>query len=137
MGRSEPTTALEADRLFPGILNRLRKFLVKNGLEPRLLTLAGYCGDLSEDAARDLTLSDSVVTHAVVVVGGMVIDVCYKRLGSSYDRPMTYVAPLLYRKWYGITDVSELAELTTAQLTVAYKQEQRKQHKLFKRRSQT
>ena len=112
-GKKAMSGALGADIVHPILLKRFRKALKEANFEPKLLVLTGYKGHAESSMPVALQeLKPMAMSHAVVAVGRLVIDLCYKRMGENYDLPQTYPEQRIMERWQHVQDVSKLAELT-------------------------
>lgn len=112
-GKKAMSGAFGADIVHPILLKRFRKALKTAGFEPRLLVLTGYKGRVDETMPSSMReLKPVAVSHAVVAVGRVIIDMCFKRMGSNYNLPQTYPEKRISERWSHVQDVSKFADLT-------------------------
>lgn len=115
--KAAQVSAEQAQAGHPRVVKRLGKALEAYDHDYKILELHGYKHPV------DHTMTDffagkkpADVTHAVVVVGRMAIDVCRLRMGSSYPLPMSYPVQDAMRHWNSYTDRTRLLKMTTAEL---------------------
>lgn len=104
-------SAEAADRSHPELVKRLSKVLTANGFENKVIVVTGFKKKLvaCADSLRNIAPKD--IEHAVVRVGGLIIDICRLRLGNDYDVPSNYVASMVKQYWTGERDVTKLLNL--------------------------
>lgn len=127
-GKKAMSGALGADIVHPILLKRFRKALKEAGFEPKLLVLTGYKG--TADASMPVALQElkpMAMSHAVVAVGRVIVDLCYKRMGEKYNLPQTYQEQRIMERWQHVQDVSKFAELTPEDVKRMHQLEQHEQ----------
>jgi hypothetical protein len=112
-GKNAAGSALGADVAHPGLLKRFFKAAKAADYEPKLLVLSGYKGTVNDSMPVALQETPAVaITHAVVQLGKMIVDLCHKRMGEHYGLPQTYVISRIPEQWKSIQDVTNFANMT-------------------------
>ena len=115
-------SAKDADAVYPSLVKRLFKHLMSKDIDSRLLECEGPKFHVDKTASDELIeQSPAKITHAVVVVGKMVIDPCKLRFGQKYELPLSYPEPLLKTAWTLAKDITHLATMTPEQVRVILK----------------
>ena len=101
----------------------LYRFLKNYGLEPRILVGTGFkkkLSNVSSSITRKIAELGGYevrqsLSHAVVKVNDMCIDVTHLRLGDNYE-PYSFPHKNLQQYWESITDMSKFAEMSASQV---------------------
>lgn len=125
--RAALANAEAAEATWVSLVKDLYKELKDRDYDVEIVEFRGAKFSLSRvptHLARDIKDQGAIqvaknLTHGAVRVGGLIIDPCYRRLGSSYLGKDNYMLSEVKSKWTEIRNVSKIAELTSTDVAVA------------------
>lgn len=113
MAQKTGISAEDAQEAFPSLLKKLVKYLSNKDVDVAILECSGFKHAIRQPASKDVLTKDAPkLTHAVVKIGGMIVDPCRLRLGPTYNLPLSYPQSMLKQFWTFTTDVTHLVLMT-------------------------
>jgi hypothetical protein len=108
----------DAEHCYPSLIKRLQKYLKAQEVDARVVEVE-WCklkidGSASSPVYEKWLTEPRKVSHAVVKVGGLILDPCRMRMGDQYAEalPWNYVENLLHGAWNVTKDVTHLVNMT-------------------------
>jgi hypothetical protein len=123
LARQAQVSAEQAQHAYPRLLKNMLKELEHADIDAKLIEYSGYrhnMDDTMTDAFAEK--SPSQLTHGVIQVGQMAIDLCKLRMGQHYTLPLSYPIKDAFQFWAAVVDRTHLVKMTKEEAALRFKQ---------------
>lgn len=114
LAKNAQISAEQAEEAYPRLVKNLLSELAHEDIDAKIIEYKGYKHNLDDTMTSAFEGKvPSQLTHAVIQVGQMAIDICRLRMGNNYELPLSYPIKEALRYWAVMVDRTHLAKMTS------------------------